>query len=252
MTRILLAATAAALILTTFGLASAPTASAQPGAPPVCVTLPPGEYTFSAPSQDREGEVSFTVIVGEGGLVTDFTEPGGQSIPPSAMLQIFTGEDAYPLPEGVAIVECEAAASDSIMAEETPAGVCVSLPAGSHSATINAGGQSYEITIHVGDDSQVTSVDVLGQSYSAHDAIALLEGFGASLPAGVEIIPCAAPAEAAASSAGSGGLPYTGSGGLADSSDLGGFWAAISSVAILAFFAALVARRQGVKIRNRN
>ena len=106
MKRILIAVVAAALVVGAVGLTALQPVSAQPGGPPVCLSLPPGEHSFTAPAQDREGEVTFTVTVGEGGVVTGFTEPGGQSIPPAAMLDIFAAADAYPLPDGVSFVEC--------------------------------------------------------------------------------------------------------------------------------------------------
>lgn len=245
MTRILIAAVAAALVAGAIGLASMQPVSAQPGGPSVCLSLPPGDHTFTAPSQDREGEVSFTVTVGESGVVTGFTEPGGQSIPPAAMLEIFTGEDAYPLPEGVSFIDCPEA-DDSMMEEDSmqSAGVCVNLDAGSHTGTVSAGSQSYEITIHVGDNHQVTSVDVLGQSYNPQDALGLLESFGATLPRGVEIVPCAAATDDSQAV-----YPTAGTGGLADSADRSALWAGLATLAVLLISIATVARRRRVAIR---
>lgn len=262
MTRFLLAVTAAALILTTLALTSPTSASAQSGAPPVCVSVPPGEYNFTAPARDREGDVSFSVTVGEGGVVTEFTEPGGQSIPPSAMLQLFTGEDAYALPDGVAIIECAADEADAMeeAGEAAATPVCVSLPPGSHSASVSAGGQSYEITINIGAGSEVISVEVLGQTYSAQDALDLLAGFGAVLPPQIQIIECAADdADAMSEDSGSSGsssspqvYPTTGTGGLAVDQGATGFWAAIATVAGLFLVAAAIAARRRVAVRNRD
>ena len=252
MTRILIALVAAALLGGAYALTTAQPISAQQGGPSVCLSLPAGDHTFTAPSQDREGEVSFTVTVGEGGLVTSFTEPGGQSVPPAALLQIFTGEDAYPLPEGVSFIECEAAQSDS-MAEDAPAPVCVSLPAGSHSATVSAGGQSYEITIDVGDHSEVIGVTVLGQTYNAQDALDLLAGFGAVLPPQVRIIECPADTMPEASDGNSqAAYPYTGSGGLADSPDRTALWAGLGALGFVAIAAAAGVQRRRVKVHNRD
>ena len=256
MNRILLAVVAAALFAGAFGLAALQPAAAQPSAP-VCVTLAPGEHEFTAPARDREGEVTFTVVVGEGGQVTEFIEPGGQSIPPSAMLQLFTGENAYPLPDGVMIVECAASGDDEMMAEAAP-GVCVNLDPGTHTGTVSAGGRSYEITMHVGEGGALNSVELMGQSYTAQEALGLLENFGATMPQGVNIIECAAPADAGAmedagDDAAGAVYPTTGTGGLADASDTGGMWAAIATVGVLlAVGAAAVARRQGVRIRIRD
>ena len=253
MKRLLIAAIAAALVAGAIGLASMQPVSAQQGGPSVCLSLPPGDHTFTAPSQDREGEVSFTVTVGEGGLVTGFTEPGGQSIPPAALLEIFTGEDAYPLPEGVSFVECEAG-DDSMMEDAAPP-VCVNLPEGSHSGSVNAGGQAYEIVINVGSGHEVVSVEVLGQTYSAAEALALLEGFGATLPRGVEIVPCPDTAEDSMmedteDEAGA-VYPATGTGGLAGAADLTGLWAGLGTLAALAIAIAAVTHRRRAHARIR-
>jgi len=251
--RILIAAIAAALVVGAAGLAALQPVAAQPGGPSVCLSLPAGEHTFTAPAQDREGDVSFTVTVGEGGVVTGFTEPGGQSIPPAAMLEIFTGEDAYPLPDGVSFVEC---ASDELAGgDETTsaaAEICLNLEPGSHNTSATAGGQTYELVIHVGDYNQVTSIDVLGQSYSAAEAIGLLDQFGAAMPAGVEIVPCEG---GMADQGADGGQPTlyanAGSGGLADSSDQTGLWSAIATFAILAIAVTAVTQRRRIAVRNR-
>ena len=254
MKRILIAAVAAALVVGAAGLTALQPVSAQPGGPSVCLSLPAGEHTFTAPARDREGDVSFTVTVGEGGVVTGFTEPGGQSIPPAAMLEIFTGEDAYPLPEGVSFVEC---ASDELEGgdETAAAEICTNLEPGSHNRSATAGGRTYELVIHVGDDNQVTSIDVLGQSYSAAEGIGLLDQFGAAMPAGVEIVPCEG---GMADQVGGGGQPTlyanTGSGGLADSGDQTGLWSAIATfaIAVAAVIAiTAVTQRRRIAIRNR-
>lgn len=244
MKRILIAAVAAALVVGAFGLASTQPVSAQPAGPMVCLSLAPGEHTFTAPARDREGDVSFTVTVGEGGLVTGFTEPGGQSIPPAAMLEIFTGDDSYPLPDGVSFIECEAG-EDSMMEEGQAPGLCLNLPPGSYDENVTAAGQTYSITIHVGEKGQLISVDVLGESYNPQQALDLLASFGASIPPHIEIVPCEAPAHDAA-------YPTTGTGGLADSSDLTGLWAGLGSLAVLAIAIAAATQRRRVHVRNRD
>ena len=249
MKRILIAIVASALIAGVLGLASLQTTSAQPGGPSVCLWLPPGEHTFTAPSQDREGEVSFTVTVGEGGVVTGFTEPGGQSIPPVAMLDIFTGEDAYPLPEGVSFIECEAG-EDSMADDEASADVCVNLPAGVHESTVNVSGQSQPITLDIAQGGVVRGVAILGQTYTAAEGLALMEQFGVSLPSGISIVECAAPA----TSAGAQPPLYanTGTGGLADATDRTGLWVGLGASAVLAIAVAAVAQRRRVAVRNRD
>ncbi len=234
---------AAVLVAGAFGLASLQPVSAQVGPTGVCISLPPGEHTFTAESQDREGEVSFTVTVGEGGVVTAFTEPGGQSIPPVAMLEIFTGEDAYPLPDGVSFIECE---DDGSMMEEAPsAELCLNLEPGSYEESVSASGQVYNITINVGEGNRLTSVEVLGQAYSPADALDLLAQFGAAIPPHIQILPC------------EGAVPTlyvnTGTGGLADTNDSTGFWSAIATLGVLvAVASAVVVRRRRADVRIRD
>ena len=107
MTRLIIAAAVLAAFLA-FHPADTPTASAQ--APEVCLNLPAGEHQFKAASRERAGEIVFRIEVGEGGRVTEFYEPGGQPIGVAGFLQVFTGAEAYPLPEGVEIVDCGASA----------------------------------------------------------------------------------------------------------------------------------------------
>jgi hypothetical protein len=227
-----------------FGLASLQPVSAQPGGPSVCLSLPPGEHTFTAPSQDREGEVSFTVTVGEGGVVTGFTEPGGQSIPPAAMIEIFTGEDSYPLPEGVSFVECEAS-DDSMMEQGGASELCLNLDPGTYEETVSASGQTYNITINVGEGSRLTSVEVLGTSYAPADALALLAQFGAAIPPHIQILPCEGPIPTL--------YANTGTGGLADTSNSSGLWSAVATLGVLlAVASTIVVRRRRAEIRSRD
>ncbi len=233
MIRLLTAIVLSALLIGAVPLTSSPTASAQQ-AVAVCVTLPPGEHTFSAPARDREGEVSFTVTVIQGGIVTGFIEPGGRDIPPAAMLDVFAGEDPYPLPEGVMIVDCAEAAAADPMGSLASDEICTNLDAGSHPETVSAGGRTYDIVINVDDRHVLESVEIRGQTYSASDALDLLAGFGASVPEGVEVFPCAFPPN---------GYPTTGSGGLAETSGSNGLWYAIAAVAALALGGLAVGRR---------
>lgn len=246
MKRLLIALVGAALVVGTLALATLQPASAQPSGPAVCLSLAPGEHTFTAPARDREGDVSFTVTVGDGGLVTGFTEPGGQSIPPAALLEIFAGDDAYPLPDGVTFIECEAA-GDSMMEEGQAPGLCLNLAPGSYDENVTAAGQTYQITINVGEGGQLIDVIVLGESYDPQQALDLLASFGASIPPHIQIVPCAAAMDDGV------GLPYTGSGGLADSTDRTALWAGLGSLAVLAIaIAAVATQRRRVKVRNRD
>lgn len=251
MKRILIAIVASALVAGVVGLASLQPVSAQPGGPSVCLSLPPGEHTFTAPSQERGGEVSFTVTVGEGGVVTAFTEPGGQSIPPAAMYDIFTGEDAYPLPEGVSFTECEGA-DDSMMDDGPSADVCINLPAGVHESTVNVSGQSQPITLDIAEGGVVRGIAVLGQTYTAAEGLALMEQFGVSLPTGISIVECAAPSAPGSADAQPTLYANTGTGGLADTTDRTGLWAGLGSLAVLAIAAAAVAQRRRAAVRNRD
>lgn len=238
MNRLLFAIGAAVLALGIAAFITLPSAHAQP---PVCLNLEPGTHDLVVPSQEREGNVTFRVEIGEGGVVTEFYEPGGQPIGAAAGMGIFASGD-YELPEGVRVVECAGAAAGS----GAEADVCLNLDPGSHNATVSAGGRTYEITINVGDNREIINVELLGQSYSAQEALGLLEGFGAALPAGVEIVPCAgAPLATAYGNAGTGGL--------AQSDDLTIVWAAIAAltIATVAGTSVTVARRRSVRLRHR-
>ena len=228
MNRLLLAIGAAMFALGIAAFLTSPSVEAQP---PVCLNLEPGAHDLVVPSQEREGNVIFRVEIGEGGVVTEFYEPGGQPIGAAAGMAIFASGD-YALPEGVEVVECGAAGGGEMQAE---ANVCLNLDPGSHSATVSAGGRSYEITIHVGDQHEIINVELLGESYSAQEALGLLEGFGAALPAGIEIVPCAV-----------GVYPNTGTGGLAESAGSHSVWAAaiaISTAALVVTVVTVIRRR---------
>ena len=259
MLRPLLGLIAAAFVFGALPFTTTPSVSAQPGGPPVCVSLSPGEHTFTAPARDRDGEVTFNVTIGEGGVVTAFTEPGGQSIPPSAMHQIFGGEDPYPLPDGVAFIDCpeddgEMMEDDAMGEAESGSGYCISLDAGSHTEMISAGGRSYDVTINVGDNHQIIDVEILGNSYSAADALGLLEGFGASLPDHWVVSTCGADS----TDRGSSSYPQSGTGGLADTGGSNAAWialialAATASVAVLFASTVVTRRRRATTVRNRD
>ena len=252
MTRIIVAAALIAAFLAV-AWATVPTASAQ--APSVCLNLPPGEHEFQAQSREREGYVTFRVEIGEGGRVTEFYEPGGQPIGPAAFLSVFTGAEAYPLPEGVSIVDCpwspdgesddSSEAADGEGADEADAGgaveYCTSLEPGSTTETISAGGRSYEVTINVGEDGRLIDVEVLGQTYGPQAVIDLLAGFGASFPEHLEIAPCeAAPAVA-----------DTGSGGLVESGGTAATGYVAVAIAALAVGGAAIATRRRIRVRSR-
>ena len=247
MSRSLLTLAAALIVAAGIGISSLqPTASAQQGGPPICVTgLSAGDHTLTADARDREGQVSFGVSVDEQGVVTSFTEPGGQVIPPVSMLDIFTGPDAYELPEGVSVGVCGGGES---MMEESAAHVCVNLEPGTHEATVNVSGQSQPIVIDVGAGGVVRGIQVLGSNYSGAEGLALMEQFGVSLPAGVEVVECAPAADSMVEDE-DGDSPEptlyanTGSGGLADTSGSNGLWYAIAAVAALVVGGLAVGRR---------
>lgn len=213
MTRIVVAAAVIAAFLAIHS-AAAPTVSAQ--GPAICVNLPPGEHRFEAASRERAGTIVFRVEVGEGGMITEFFEPGGQPIGAGAFLGLFTGPEAYPLPEGVEVVDCPwspdgAAADGDAAATESaaPVELCTALEPGSYTETISAGGRSYEATINIGEGGRLIDVEVLGQTYGAQAAIELLQGFGVTLPDYLGVAPCAAAP----------GMAKTGNAGLAGNSD---------------------------------
>ncbi len=251
MSRALLMILALSFTLSAVGLGalatSTPTAHAQP---PICLNLPAGDHQLTTPSREREGEVTFQVTVGEGGIVTGFTEPGDQPIPPAAMLDVFAGDDAYPLPEGVAFVECRASAHGDMMQDTQAAAICVNLPAGSYEETVSAAGRSYEITISVGERGVVRDVALMGQRYGAAEAIALLEGFGTTLPAGIAIVAC--PDGTAGDAEQPIMFANTGSGGLADpaAQASSGIWHKLGALVVLAIALSSVAYRRRSVVRS--
>lgn len=232
MTRLIVAAAVIAAFLAIHSAAT-PTVSAQ--GPEVCLNLPAGEHQFTAASRERAGEIVFRVEVGEGGRVTEFYEPGGQPIGVAGFLQVFTGAEAYDLPEGVEIVDC-AASDDGAMEDTGGVTYCTSLDAGTYTETVSAGGRSYEATINIGEGGRLIDVTVLGQTYGAQAAIDLLAGFGAELPESLEVGPCeAAPT----------GKPKSGSAGLvADGGASALGYVAVAIAALTVGGAALASRRR--------
>ena len=238
MTRLIIAAAVLAAFLA-FHPADTPTASAQ--APEVCLNLPAGEHQFKAASRERAGEIVFRIEVGEGGRVTEFYEPGGQPIGVAGFLQVFTGAEAYPLPEGVEIVDCAGSAEGD--SDDAAGGItyCTSLEPGTYTETVSAGGRSYDATINIGEGGQLIDVTVLGQTYGAQAAIDLLAGFGAELPESLAIAPCeAAPA----------GKPKSGSAGLLADGGASALGYVAVAVAALAVGGAAVASRRRIRVRD--
>ena len=240
MTRLIVAAAVIAAFLA-FHPAATPTTSAQ--GPEVCLNLPAGEHQFTAASRERAGEIVFRVEIGEGGRVTEFYEPGGQPIGTAGFLQVFAGPEAYDLPEGVEIVDCSASADGASGAADDGGGVtyCTSLPAGTYTETVSAGGRSYEATINIGEGGRLIDVTVLGQTYGAQAAIDLLAGFGAELPESLAVAPCeAAPA----------GKPKSGSAGLVADGGASALGYVAVAIAALAVGGAAVASRRRISARD--
>ena len=242
MTRLIVAAAVIAAFLAIHS-AAAPTVSAQ--GPTICLNLPPGEHRFEAASRERAGTIVFRVEVGEGGAITEFFEPGGQPIGAGAFLGLFTGPEAYPLPEGVEVVDCpwnpDGAAADSGDAateDAAPVELCTALEPGSYTETISAGGRSYEATINIGEGGRLIDVEVLGQTYGAQAAIELLQGFGVTLPDYLAVAPCeAAP-----------GMAKTGNAGLAGSAGASTLGYVAVAIAALAVGGLSVAVRRRIRV----
>lgn len=239
MTRLIVAAAVIAAFLAIHA-ASVPTVSAQ--GPEVCLNLPAGEHQFTAASRERAGEIVFRIEVGEGGRVTEFFEPGGQPIGVAGFLQVFTGPEAYDLPEGVEIVDCAASAAADASGDDA-GGVtyCTSLEAGTYTETVSAGGRSYEATINIGEAGRLIDVTVLGQTYGPQAAIDLLAGFGAELPESLAVAPCEAAQP---------GKPKSGSGGLLADGGASTLGYLAVAMAALAVGGAAVASRRRIRVRD--
>ena len=242
MTRLIAAISAAGLIAAFLAIQSAtvPTASAQPA---VCLNLPAGEHRFEATARERAGTVTFRVEVGEGGVLIQFYEPGGVGVGVGAFVDTFTGADAYDLPDGVEIVECGASTQGGASSGASEVAFCSSLPAGSVTETISAGGRSYELTINVGEGGRIIDVSVLGQTYGVQEAVALLQNFGVTLPEGLGIAPCAAAPSVPS------GKGDTGNAGLADRSGAPTLGYVAVAIAALAVAAASLAARRRIRAR---
>lgn len=243
MTRLIVAAAVIAAFLAIHAGAT-PTVSAQ--GPSVCLNLEPGEHRLETASQERAGTIVFRVDIGEGGSITEFYEPGGQPIGAGAFLGIFTGPNAYELPEGVEIVDCpsssdgEADDADDAMAGAGEIAYCTALEPGSYKETVRAGGQTYEATLNIGEGGRLINVEVLGETYDAQTAIGLLQGFGIALPDRLGVAPCpAAPS----------GKATTGNAGLADSGGASIFGYVAVALAALAVGGLSVAVRRRIRVR---
>ncbi|MDE2695445.1 MAG: hypothetical protein OXH97_02880 [Chloroflexota bacterium] len=244
MTRLIVAAAVVAAFLAIHSAAT-PTASAQ--GPSICLNLEPGEHRLETESQERAGTIVFRVEIREGGQIADFYEPGGQPIGAGAFLGIFTGPEAYDLPDGVEIVDCPwspdgAMADDDedAMEDTAPVEFCTALEPGSYTETISAGGRSYEATINIGEGGRLIDVEVLGQTYGAQAAIELLQGFGVTLPDHLGVAPCAAAPDKKAD---------TGNAGLVDSSGASMLGYVAVAIAALAVGGLSVAVRRGIRVR---
>ncbi len=271
MTRFLLALPALAIIFAALAAALAAAASTASAQPPVCVSLAPGEHRIEAPAKDRDGVVVFQLTVAEGGLVTAFTEPGGQSVPPATLLELFAGPDAYELPEGVGLIECGA---DTMMendameeADAMDGATCINLGPGSHEGTVSGGGRSYDIVVEVSDDHEILGVSIRGQTYSATAALELLEGFGVAMPEGMKIVPCHSHDDSMEDdsmeddsgmmedddSMMDGGYPVTGSGGLTDSASASStaLWSSLAALAAFALALTAAVSRRRLAVRSR-
>lgn len=248
MTRLIVAAAVIAAFLAIHSAAT-PTVSAQ--GPSICLNLEPGEHRLETASQERAGTIIFRVEIGEGGQIAEFYEPGGQPIGAGAFLGIFTGPEAYDLPEGVEIVDCPwspdgmADDGDDAMEDTAPVEFCTALEPGSYTETISAGGRSYEATINIGEGGRLVSVEVLGQTYGAQAAIELLQGFGVALPDHLGVAPCeAAPAMDAPDK-----KADTGNAGLVDSSGASTPGYVAVAIAALAVGGLSVAVRRRIRVR---
>ena len=244
MTRLIVAAAVLAAFLAIHSAAT-PTVSAQ--GPSICLNLEPGEHRLETESQERAGTIVFRVEIGEGGQIAEFYEPGGQPIGAGAFLGIFTGPEAYDLPDGVEIVNCPwspdgatADDDDDAMEDTAPVEFCTALEPGSYTETISAGGRSYEATINIGEGGRLVDVEVLGQTYGAQAAIELLQGFGVTLPDHLGVAPCAAAPDKKAD---------TGNAGLVDSSGASMLGYVAVTIAALAVGGLSVAVRRRIRVR---
>lgn len=252
-------AAAVLLTLAVGGMLSANDARAQQS---VCLNLAPGTYELEAPSQEREGNVVFRVVIGEGGEIVEFYEPGGVEIGAAAGIGIFMSGE-YQLPEGVAMATCPYTGDASSMSEddegslesETPAddeeqagppaagdaaqagpALCVNLSPGTHMLDVTAFGIAMSVTAQIGPGGEVIMVDAGDFGVHPGAAVAGMIGTSIVLPPEVQVVACAAA-----------GLPNSGTGGLLDqglgAQEVGLVAAAALGVSLLSLLALLARRR---------
>lgn len=250
-------AAAVLLTLAVGGMLSANDARAQQS---VCLNLAPGTYELEAPSQEREGNVVFRVVIGEGGEIVEFYEPGGVEIGAAAGIGIFMSGE-YQLPEGVALAACPYTGDASSMSEddegslesetsaddEEQAGppaeagaaqagpaLCVNLSPGTHMLDVTAFGIAMSVTAQIGPGGEVIMVDAGDFGVHPGAAVAGMIGTSIVLPPEVQVVACAA-------------LPYTGTGGLLDqglgAQEVGLVAAAALGVSTLSLLTLLARRR---------
>lgn len=251
-------AAAVLLTLAVGGMLNANDARAQPS---VCLNLAAGTYELEAPSQEREGNVVFRVVIGEGGEIVEFYEPGGVEIGAAAGIGIFMSGE-YQLPEGLAIADCPYTGDDSSMMEEDdegslesesaagdeqqagpPAGVgaaqaggalCVNLDPGTHMLDVTAFGVAMSVTAQIGPGGEVIMVDAGDFGVHPGAAVAGMIGTSIVLPPAVQVVACAL-------------LPTTGTGGLLDqglgAEEVGLVVAAALGVSLLSLLMLLARRR---------
>lgn len=220
-------AAAVLLTLAVGGMLNVNDARAQPS---VCLNLPPGTHDLEAPSLEREGNVVFRVVIGEGGEIVEFYEPGGVEIGAAAGIGIFMSGE-YELPEGVALAACPSAGDDSTasddgdslesmseddegslesMESEPSAGdeqqagppaqtsaaqaggaVCVNLDPGTHMIDVTAFGIAMSVTAQIGPGGEVIVVDAGDFGVHPGAAVAGMIGTSIVLPPDVQVVACA-------------------------------------------------------------
>ena len=254
-------AAAVLLTLAVGGMLSANDARAQQS---VCLNLAPGTHELEAPSQEREGNVIFRVVIGEGGEIVEFYEPGGVEIGAAAGIGIFMSGE-YQLPEGVALAACPYTAGDSMSddasmsdddgdsleseastdtgeqagpaeagaAQAGPA-LCVNLSPGTHMLDVTAFGIAMSVTAQIGPGGEVIMVDAGDFGVHPGAAVAGMIGTSIVLPPEVQVVACAA-------------LPTTGTGGLLDqglgAQEVGLVASAALGVSLLSLLTLLARRR---------
>ena len=256
-------AAAVLLTLAVGGMLSANDARAQQS---VCLNLAPGTHDLEAPSQEREGNVVFRVVIGEGGEIVEFYEPGGVEIGAAAGIGIFMSGE-YQLPEGVAIAACPYTGDDSMSddasvsedngdsleseastdgeeqagppaeagaAQAGPA-LCVNLSPGMHILDVTAFGIAMSVTAQIGPGGEVIMVDAGDFGVHPGAAVAGMIGTSIVLPPEVQVVACTS------------GFGATGTGGLLDqglgAQEVGLVASAALGVSLLSLLTLLARRR---------